>query len=173
MRSDVIRLIFTTGTGLLTAIPIPDEETFRFCRSASGLYLMQIFQGVRISPMHPCGSRPNPDIEHRRIDGRLSRHGHALDDGRGDANFDRKSRGRCPIAGYGTSSTGGNPPIDWVGCSLHNPILPSLSFLVGVALPFSLARRKAEGQPQWHCTVHAFWRALILIIIDEISNCSE
>ena len=31
--------------------------------------------------------------------------------------------------------------VEWVGCVLHDMIQPSFSFLVGVALPFSLARR--------------------------------
>ena len=55
--------------------------------------------------------------------------------------------------------------VAWVGCSLHDMIQPSFSFLVGVALPFSLARRAAEGQPQWHRTLHAFWRALLLVLL--------
>ncbi len=55
--------------------------------------------------------------------------------------------------------------VAWVGCSLHDLIQPSFSFLVGVALPFSLARRTAEGQPQWQRTLHAFWRALVLILL--------
>jgi heparan-alpha-glucosaminide N-acetyltransferase len=55
--------------------------------------------------------------------------------------------------------------VEWVGCVLHDMIQPSFSFLVGVALPFSLARRVAEGQPQWRRTLHAFWRALVLILL--------
>ncbi len=55
--------------------------------------------------------------------------------------------------------------VEWVGCILHDMIQPSFSFLVGVALPFSLARRATEGQPQWHRTLHAFWRALVLILL--------
>ena len=35
--------------------------------------------------------------------------------------------------------------VDWAGCSLHDLIQPSFSFLVGVALPYSIARRVAEG----------------------------
>jgi len=31
--------------------------------------------------------------------------------------------------------------VEWIGCSLHDMIQPSFSFLVGVALPFSLASR--------------------------------
>ena len=55
--------------------------------------------------------------------------------------------------------------VAWIGCSLHDLIQPSFSFLVGVALPFSLARRAAEGQPQWQRTLHAFGRALILVLL--------
>ena len=52
--------------------------------------------------------------------------------------------------------------VDWTGCSLHDMIQPSFSFLVGVALPFSLASRLAKGQSWWWMSLHAFWRALIL-----------
>jgi len=38
----------------------------------------------------------------------------------------------------------------WIGCSLHDLIQPSFSFLVGAALPFSLARRTAcPPSPSW------------------------
>src|SRR5437660_5942939 len=30
--------------------------------------------------------------------------------------------------------------VEWIGCSLHDLIQPSFSFLVGVVLPFSLAK---------------------------------
>ena len=55
--------------------------------------------------------------------------------------------------------------VEWLGCTLHDMIQPSFSFLVGVALPFSLARRAEEGQPQWRRTFHAFVRAFILILL--------
>ena len=55
--------------------------------------------------------------------------------------------------------------VPWIGCTFHDLIQPSFTFLVGVALPFSLARRAAEGQPQWRRTIHAFWRALILVLL--------
>ena len=35
--------------------------------------------------------------------------------------------------------------VEWVGCSLHDLIQPGFSFLVGVALPFSIASRVARG----------------------------
>ena len=36
--------------------------------------------------------------------------------------------------------------VEWVGCSLHDLIQPSFSFLVGVVLPFSIAKRLSSGQ---------------------------
>jgi predicted acyltransferase len=35
--------------------------------------------------------------------------------------------------------------VEWVGCSLHDLIQPSFSFLVGVALPFSHCQSPAQG----------------------------
>lgn len=55
--------------------------------------------------------------------------------------------------------------VEWVGCSLHDLIQPSFSFLVGVALPFSLASRLARGQSRLRMSLHAFWRALVLILL--------
>ncbi len=55
--------------------------------------------------------------------------------------------------------------VDWIGCSLHDLIQPSFSFLVGVALPFSLASRMARGQSRALMTLHAAWRALVLILL--------
>jgi heparan-alpha-glucosaminide N-acetyltransferase len=55
--------------------------------------------------------------------------------------------------------------VEWVGCSLHDLIQPSFSFLVGVALPFSLAGRAARGQSRSLMTLHAVWRALALIML--------
>ena len=51
---------------------------------------------------------------------------------------------------------------EWTGCSLHDLIQPSFSFLVGVALPFSIAARRGRGQSFLNMTVHAWWRALLL-----------
>ena len=55
--------------------------------------------------------------------------------------------------------------VEWIGCSLHDLIQPSFSFMVGVALPFSIARRAAKGQTRELMTLHAFWRALVLILL--------
>ncbi len=55
--------------------------------------------------------------------------------------------------------------VEWIGCSLHDLIQPSFSFLVGVALPFSIANRAARGESRARMTLHAFWRALLLILL--------
>jgi predicted acyltransferase len=67
----------------------------------------------------------------------------------------------------------GNPVLDflafhqshvaWEGCSLHDMIQPSFSFLVGVALPYSLASRLAKGATFSNLFGHAIWRSFILI----------
>ena len=54
---------------------------------------------------------------------------------------------------------------EWTGCSLHDLIQPSFSFLVGVALPFSLAGRLSRGQSRLWMTAHALWRSLILVFL--------
>ncbi|HEY3899509.1 MAG TPA: DUF5009 domain-containing protein [Chthoniobacter sp.] len=53
----------------------------------------------------------------------------------------------------------------WLGCSLHDLIQPSFSFIVGVALPFSIASRLARGQTMGKLTLHAAWRSLLLIAL--------
>lgn len=55
--------------------------------------------------------------------------------------------------------------VEWVGCSIHDLIQPSFSFLVGVALPFSMHSRKSKGQSEAKIWLHTFKRALILILL--------
>lgn len=55
--------------------------------------------------------------------------------------------------------------VEWHGCTLHDLIQPSFSFLVGVALPFSLLNRTARGQKTWKMVVHAAWRAILLTFL--------
>lgn len=55
--------------------------------------------------------------------------------------------------------------VEWVGCSLHDLIQPSFSFIVGVALPYSILARQAKGQSRARMTLHAFWRALLLVLL--------
>src|SRR2546421_423615 len=55
--------------------------------------------------------------------------------------------------------------VEWTGCSLHDLIQPSFSFLVGVALPFSIAGRLSRGQTFPRMFVHAVWRSLLLVAL--------
>src|SRR5690349_8093969 len=54
---------------------------------------------------------------------------------------------------------------EWFGCSLHDTIQPGFSFLVGVALPYSIASRLAKGGTFWKLFAHAVWRALLLVAL--------
>jgi heparan-alpha-glucosaminide N-acetyltransferase len=55
--------------------------------------------------------------------------------------------------------------VEWQGCSLHDLIQPAFSFLVGAALPFSIASRKMKGQTFGPMLGHAIRRAFILIFL--------
>lgn len=55
--------------------------------------------------------------------------------------------------------------VEWAGCSLHDLIQPSFSFLVGAALPYSIASRLAKGQALPGMFVHALWRSLLLVAL--------
>jgi predicted acyltransferase len=53
----------------------------------------------------------------------------------------------------------------WVGCAPWDLIQPAFMFMVGVALPFSIASRVARGQTFGRMFVHTAWRAAILVAL--------
>jgi heparan-alpha-glucosaminide N-acetyltransferase len=55
--------------------------------------------------------------------------------------------------------------VPYAGCSLHDTIQSGFSFLVGVALPYSIASRIARGQSFRSMLGHALRRALFLIAL--------
>jgi heparan-alpha-glucosaminide N-acetyltransferase len=55
--------------------------------------------------------------------------------------------------------------VEWAGCSLHDTIQPGFSFLVGVALPYSIAARIAKGGSFGPLFLHALWRSLLLVAL--------
>jgi heparan-alpha-glucosaminide N-acetyltransferase len=55
--------------------------------------------------------------------------------------------------------------VEWAGCSLHDMIQPSFSFLVGVALPYSIASRLKRGATFDKLFGHALWRSLLLVAL--------
>ena len=53
----------------------------------------------------------------------------------------------------------------WTGCTLWDLIQPAFMFMVGVALPWSIANRWARGQGFTRMFIHALWRALLLVLL--------
>jgi predicted acyltransferase len=55
--------------------------------------------------------------------------------------------------------------VPWIGCAFWDLIQPSFMFMVGVALPYSLASRRARGDSYGRILVHAVFRAGLLILL--------
>lgn len=55
--------------------------------------------------------------------------------------------------------------VEWTWLSLHDMIQPSFSFLVGVAMPFSVASRMGRGQSFKQLFGHTVTRSLVLIAL--------
>ncbi len=55
--------------------------------------------------------------------------------------------------------------VPWQGCSLHDLIQPAFSFLVGAAMPFAIASRRARGQGFGRMLAHAAWRSIALVFL--------
>jgi len=53
--------------------------------------------------------------------------------------------------------------VEWAGMGLHDMIQPSFTFLVGVALPYSIASRIRKGQSFGKQLAHTMWRSLLLV----------
>lgn len=54
---------------------------------------------------------------------------------------------------------------EWVGCSLWDLIQPAFMFMVGVALPWSVANRRARGESDGRMFAHAVWRGVLLVLL--------
>ncbi len=54
---------------------------------------------------------------------------------------------------------------EWVGFRVWDIIQPAFMFMVGVALPFSLASRRARGQGLARLIAHALWRSAVLVLL--------
>jgi heparan-alpha-glucosaminide N-acetyltransferase len=53
----------------------------------------------------------------------------------------------------------------WAGCTLWDIIQPAFMFMVGVAMPWSMANRRARGQTFQRLFAHALWRSLLLVLL--------
>jgi predicted acyltransferase len=56
----------------------------------------------------------------------------------------------------------------WGGAVFYDLIMPAFLFMAGVAMPFALARRSAQGADQRAITRHVLLRCLKLVVISEI-----
>jgi len=54
---------------------------------------------------------------------------------------------------------------EWSGMSLHDMIQPSFTFLVGVAMPYSIASRMQKGQSFRLLLAHTLWRSVLLVAL--------
>jgi predicted acyltransferase len=55
--------------------------------------------------------------------------------------------------------------VEWAGCSLHDMIQPSFTFLVGTSMAFSFTKRTAQGQAWSSMLWHALFRSLLLVFL--------
>ena len=55
--------------------------------------------------------------------------------------------------------------VEWAGLGVHDMIQPSFTFLVGVALPYSIHSRSRKGQSFRKQLVHTIWRSFILVAL--------
>ena len=55
--------------------------------------------------------------------------------------------------------------VPWSGMSLHDTIQPGFTFLVGVALPYSIRSRQRQGQSFSRMLFHTVWRSLLLVAL--------
>lgn len=58
--------------------------------------------------------------------------------------------------------------VPWEGCTFWDLIQPAFTFMVGMAMPFSLAKRRAEGASNAEIFRHVAWRAFLLIVLSNI-----
>jgi len=57
---------------------------------------------------------------------------------------------------------------DWVGCTFWDLIQPAFTFMVGVAMPFSFARRTADTASTGNLFRHVAWRSFMLIALSNL-----
>lgn len=55
--------------------------------------------------------------------------------------------------------------VEWAGLGLHDMIQPSFTFLVGVAIPYSIHSRLKRGRTFGSLFVHTIWRSFVLIAL--------
>ena len=72
---------------------------------------------------------------------------------------------RFPTSAFGRFLADTLDHREWVGCAPWDLIQPAFMFMVGVALPFSIASRRAKGQAFGTMFAHSIFRALVLVAL--------
>ena len=79
---------------------------------------------------------------------------------------DRLLLGFIPLSGIEYQFT----HADWHGVNAWDMIQPFFMFIVGVAMPFSLGKRRALGQSRWEEFRHVLWRCALLLLLGTIAR---
>lgn len=58
--------------------------------------------------------------------------------------------------------------VPWEGCVFWDLIQPAFTFMVGMAMPFAFAKRKAEGATDMEVFRHVAYRAFMLVVLSNI-----
>lgn len=58
--------------------------------------------------------------------------------------------------------------VEWTGAVFWDLIQPAFMFMVGVAMPFALARRKEQGAPGREAFLHVLSRSLKLVLLSQV-----
>jgi predicted acyltransferase len=70
-----------------------------------------------------------------------------------------------PESGFWKFMTFHQSHVTWLGCSLHDLIQPSFTFLVGLVLPYSILSRKSKNESFQKMLLHTVWRAFVLVML--------
>jgi predicted acyltransferase len=72
---------------------------------------------------------------------------------------------RFPESGIWRELARQSDHVRWQGCTVWDLIMPAFLFIVGVAVPFSLASRRRRGQGSGRIFAHAVWRSVVLVLL--------
>ena len=72
---------------------------------------------------------------------------------------------RFPESGVWRELARQSDHVRWQGCTVWDLIMPAFLFIVGVAVPFSIASRRRQGQGSGRIFAHAVWRSLVLVVL--------
>jgi len=60
--------------------------------------------------------------------------------------------------------------VPWRGLHFYDLIWPLFMFIMGVAIPFSIAKRRAKGETDRRILLHALWRAIVMFCLGTVTQ---